>query len=101
MSDLIRFHFDIELTCTPEEELRIWLENRIAKMLEQETDLLMSTLYRLDVDERKILRVLKQTDQGSIPRGLASLVLDRQRERQATRQAYRGDRTTFYWGEEE
>ena len=101
MSDLIRHHFGLEPTSTPGEELRIWLENRIAAMLEQETDLLMSTLYRLDVDEGKILRVLKQTDQGSIPGGLASLVLDRQRDRQATRQAYRVDRNTFYWGEEE
>ena len=101
MTDVILHHFGLEPPRSSEEELREWLENRIAHMLEHETDLLMSTLYRLDVDEGKILRVLALTDQTTIPTGLAELVLERQRQRQATKQAYRVNRENFNWGEEE
>ena len=101
MTDIIQQHFGLEQSRSTEEELRAWLIKRIAYMLDHETDLLMSTLYRLDVEESKILRVLELSDQSSIPAGLADLVLERQRLRQETKQNYRVDRDHFYWGEEE
>lgn len=101
MNDLIRKNFGLESSRVTEEELRVWLENRIAHMLEHETDLLLSTLYRLDIDELKIREVLETGGSLSIAGGLAELVLERQRQRQATKQSYRVDRETFYWGEEE
>lgn len=101
MTDIIQHHFGLEQSRSTEEELRAWLIDRIAYMLDHETDLLMSTLYRLDVEEIKILRVLALSDQASIPAGLADLVLERQRLRQETKQSYRVDRDDFYWGEDE
>lgn len=101
MTDIIHKSFGLESTMSSEEEFRTWLEDRIAHMLEHETDLLLSTLYRLDIDEEKIKHVLDSNRQFSIAGGLTELVLERQRRRQATKQSYRVERDDFYWGEEE
>lgn len=87
---LISRNFEIELKQEmTEEELVEVLANRIAEMLDHEPDLLMSTLYRLDVFESKILAVF---DNPAIPnaQGLALLILDRQKEKLETRKKYGG-----------
>lgn len=98
--DLIRRNFGLENKPVTETELREWLESRIAYMLEYEKDLLMSTLYRLDVEEGRIKWILEHLDQPMIANGLTELVLERQKQRMATKEAYRGKTGDFYWGEE-
>lgn len=98
--DLIRKNFGLENKPVTETELREWLEGRITYMLEYEKDLLMSTLYRLDVEEGRIKWVLEHLDQPLIATGLTELVLERQKQRQATKEAYGGKTGDFYWGEE-
>lgn len=99
--DLIQSNFGLEAPLDNEEKLRIWLENRISYMLEYETDLLLSTLYRLDIDEQKILLVLDQSIQRPVSEGLTELVMERQRQRHSTKQSYPVDQSLFYWGEDE
>lgn len=101
MTDLIMHNFGVEAPAENPEKLRRWLEKRIGYMLDHETDLLLSTLYRLDIDEQKIKKVLHSGTGAPIAQGLAELVLARQRQRHQTKQRIRVDQSSFYWGEEE
>lgn len=71
-----------------EETMLQALAAKIAEMLDHEPELLFSTLYRLDVLEHKIRKVL---DDPATPNdtGLAQLVIDRQKEKIETRKKYR------------
>ncbi len=65
------------------------LSKRIAEMLQFETDLLFSTLYRLDVFESKITEVIQgRTSDFDIATGLARLVVERQEEKNIARANY-------------
>ncbi len=57
----------------------------IAEMLEKEPDLLLSSMYRMDIDERKILQILNSHSENDIPTEFAKLVLERQRVALMTR----------------
>lgn len=72
-----------------EMEVLQYLTVKINQMLDENTDLLFSTLYRLDVDEQKIKLVLQKSQGSAIGAGLARLVLDRQKQREATKRKYR------------
>jgi len=60
---------------------------RVDEMIRHDLGILLSSLYRLDVEEHKIQSVLNSPD---IPtaRGLAQLIIDRQKEKIKTRKAY-------------
>ena len=60
---------------------------RVEEMIREDLGLLLSSLYRLDVEEYKIQGVLNSPD---IPtaRGIAQLIIDRQKEKIKTRKAY-------------
>jgi hypothetical protein len=60
---------------------------RVEEMLKGDIDLLLSSLYRLDVEEYKIQRALRSPD---VPpaRGIAKLIIDRQKEKLITRKKY-------------
>ena len=64
------------------------LASRISELLDSNPDLLFSTLYRLDVSERKINEVLDDKA-FEAPLGLAHLIIDRQREKLLTRERFR------------
>lgn len=70
-----------------EEALTQILAERIAELLDENPDLLFSTLYRLDVYESKINAVLKAKGEDA-PTGLARLIIERQREKLRTREKY-------------
>ena len=96
--DVILQNFDMEeKQVATEEELIALLTSRIEEMLDHEPDILMSSLYRLDVLEHKILAVF---DNPAIPNaeGLARLILDRQKEKQETRRKFGGEAEDF-WSE--
>lgn len=61
---------------------------KVADMLESQPDLLFSYLYRLDVDEQKISKVVNQGPGGDISLGLARLILQRQLSRIQTQKEY-------------
>lgn len=86
MSNVINQNFQLEGDQALDEvTLHQALTTRIAEMLEYETDLLFSTLYRLDVLEHKIKVVLSGNTGEDIPSGLARLVIERQKEKMKTR----------------
>ena len=60
---------------------------RVEEMMCTDLDLLLSSLYRLDVEEHKIQRALKS---ATVPaaEGIASLIIERQKEKIATRKKY-------------
>ncbi len=70
-----------------EEQVVEILAERISAMLDTQTDLLFSTLYRLDVFESKINAVLNSDSDTA--HGLAQLVIDRQKEKLRTKEEYR------------
>ncbi len=78
---------DIDPQLDEEAVLRLFTQ-RVEELLRDNKDLLLSSLYRLDVEEDKIQQALRSTD--TLPaRALAILILDRQKERLKTRQAYK------------
>ena len=86
--DLVRQTFELDQQQLPDEAALIeMLAERIAQMLDTETDLLFSTLYRLDVAEVKINQVLHSPFENPA-QGLARLVIERQKEKVKTRQQY-------------
>lgn len=78
---------DLDLTqpSVSDEELLTVLTTRIEDLLANDTDMLMSLLYRLDVEEKPILEALHPSATESPARGLARLVLERQKQRTASK----------------
>ncbi len=91
-ASLIVRQFDLEDAqgrAFSEQDLLDALARRIDYMIEHDMDMLLSLLYRLDVDEQKINRALDPAAPDPAHIGLARLVLERQKQRVATRQQYR------------
>lgn len=88
---LIEKPFDLRLSDMPDSEALLLsvLSERIAVMLEQEPEFLMSLLYRLDVLEKKIIPVLAAHAPEPAHIGLARLVIERQKQRLETKRTIR------------
>jgi hypothetical protein len=82
---LIRESFELDAAPVSEAEILALLADRIAEMLEQRPEYLMSLLYRLDVLEKKIVPVMRPDAPEPANWGLARLVLERQKERAETK----------------
>lgn len=65
-----------------------YIKMQVAGMLDNQSDLLFSYLYRLDIDELLIKKVLNG-ETAEIAGGLAQLIIDRQLQRLRTRQEYK------------
>lgn len=70
---------------------------RVEELIRDDMGLLLSSLYRLDVEEHKIQRALRSAE---VPpaRGIAQLILDRQKERLRTRREYSSGKETDWEG---
>ena len=88
---LIVRDFELETPENPmsEAELLAYLANVIGYMIEKKLDYLLSLLYRLDVSESKINRALMPGNLEDANVALARLVIERQKQRIATKRAYR------------
>ncbi len=75
----------------PEEEatLLALIAERVAELLEQKPDYLMSFLYRLDVLEEKIAPVMRGQSAEPVPMALARLIWERQKQRMRTKRSVR------------
>ncbi len=63
---------------------RSWIEKiraRVEELLSENPGLLFSYLYRLDIDERKLHTILKNTSPGAIGETIANEIWLRQRQR--------------------
>jgi hypothetical protein len=72
-----------------EEDMIQYLADAIGYMIEHKMDFLLSLLYRLDVDEHKINRALMPGNPIPANIALAHLVWNRQKQRIATKKAFR------------
>jgi len=64
---------------------------RVADMLDKKPELLMSYLYRLDIEESKINHALKMSNVILAPKALAELIWERQKQRLETKKKYKQD----------
>ncbi len=65
-----------------------YLSEVVEDMITHKLDLLMSTLYRLDVDEKKINKALQPGQPDAANVALAKLIIERQKKRIETKRAY-------------
>lgn len=83
------FEIDTDKTEFSDEELFEILSQQISDMLERKPEFLFSLLYRMDVKEAKVNTALHPTAIDLPHIGLTKLVMQRQQERNATREKYR------------
>ena len=90
-TDLIARDFPIENTDgeITEEKLLELLAEQVAFLIEHKIEFLLSLLYRLDIDERKVDFALSPISPDPPHLAIASLVLERQNQRAFTTMSYR------------
>lgn len=71
-----------------EDELLNSLARHVAYMIEYQIENLMSSLYRMDVQEKKVREVFHPDAPEPTNIGIARLIIERQKQRVATKQAY-------------
>jgi hypothetical protein len=79
------------------------LSERIAEMMEHQLDYLLSLMYRLDIEEEDLQRVLRPGYHEPAHLALAKLVWKRQQQRQESRATYRNNRedtSKWDWSDE-
>ncbi len=64
------------------------ISDRVAWFLENDKDLLLSYLYRLDVEESKIDRALSPMDVDPLNIAIGKLILTRQKQRLISKKTY-------------
>jgi len=71
------------------EEFRKYLSEKMADMLDKNYNLLINTLYRIDINEKKLAELFSSKNKDSIPQKLADLIIERQIEKISFRKRYR------------
>lgn len=69
--------------------LKLHLSKKIEEMMEKDFDRFLNNLYRIDVSEAKVKRVLNEAPFESIPSHLADLIIERQVQRIETQRLYK------------
>ena len=89
--NLIIRDFELEEQETPitEEELYQMLVNQVAHMIEYKLEVLLSLMYRLDIDEAKVNYALSPFAVDPANIGIAKLVWERQKQRAFTKRHYK------------
>lgn len=72
-----------------EQEVLQLLSERIAWMLEHQTELLFSLLYRMDIEEKDMRIAMDPASALPAPQALATLIIERQRKRMQSKQDIR------------
>ncbi|MEZ4983907.1 MAG: hypothetical protein R2795_02525 [Saprospiraceae bacterium] len=72
-----------------EEELFRLLSNHVAWLVENRLEWLLSLMYRMDIDERKVEAALSPFAVAPANEALAQLIMERQQQRVRTKQQYR------------
>ena len=88
--DIIPVEFSLDKVESLDEESMFQLIlKRVNELLSEDVDLLMSYLYRLDVEENKINNALKLNTILPANEGIARLILERQKKRLETKKRYK------------
>ncbi|MBK7631678.1 MAG: hypothetical protein IPJ23_13430 [Ignavibacteriales bacterium] len=71
------------------EEFRKYLTEKMKDMLDKNYNLLINTLYRIDISEKKLSELFSSKNKESIPEKLADLIIERQIKKIEFRRRYR------------
>jgi hypothetical protein len=71
------------------EEFRKYLTEKMKDMLDKNYNLLINTLYRIDISEKKVSELFSSKNKEKIPEKLADLIIERQIEKINFRKLYR------------
>lgn len=80
--------FDDEALVDAVDVLHRRIEEAVIELLTKSPEKLMQILYRIDVLEERVDAVMKHAPVGSIASQIATLIIDRMREKVLTRQRY-------------
>jgi hypothetical protein len=86
--------FGLNLPLSPDDvenlnELRIYLTGKLKDMLDNNYNLLVNTLYRIDVNEGKLNELFGSKNRAYIPSALADLIIERQLQKIHFRKQYK------------
>jgi len=71
------------------DELKKYLAEKIAEMLDRDYEKLLNALYLIDVNEKKMHNLFSGKNRDYIPEALAGLIIERQMEKILWRKKYR------------
>jgi hypothetical protein len=71
------------------EEFRKYLTEKMKDLLDKNYNLLINTLYRIDISEKKLAELFSLKNKESISQKLADLIIERQIEKINFRKRYR------------
>ena len=69
--------------------IRMHLIDKVKEMMSNDYERFLNSLYRIDVNEKKVSEILHSKDRTVIPERLADLIIDRQMMRIRTQILYR------------
>ncbi|MCX8106239.1 MAG: hypothetical protein N3D80_10265 [Ignavibacterium album] len=71
------------------EEFKKYLIQRLNEMLNNNFNLLVNTLYRIDISEQKLAELFGNKNKENIPEKLADMIIERQMQKIQFRKKYR------------
>ena len=72
-----------------EEDLLEWISKHIEQLIQHDFEALLLLLYRIDVNEQKVRKMLSDTGGQNAARTIASLILERQKQKLKWREHFR------------
>jgi hypothetical protein len=87
-----RFGLDLPLSPSDVEnlsQLKVFLTEKLKDLLDNNFNLLVNTLYRIDVSEEKLNELFGSKNRVSIPSTLADLIIERQLQKIHFRKKYK------------
>lgn len=86
--------YGLNLPLSPEDvenlnQLKSFLSEKLKDMLDNNFDLLVNTLYRIDVNEEKLNELFGSKNRTYIPEALADLIIERQIQKIHFRKKYK------------
>lgn len=87
-------HFGLDLPLSPNDvenlsQLNIYLTEKLKDLLDNNFNLLVNTLYRIDVNEEKLNELFGSKNRVPIPSALAELIIERQLQKIHFRKKYK------------
>lgn len=70
-------------------EFRMYLTEKLSQLLDKNYDLLIKTLYLIDVDEKKLSTLFSADNKENIPAALADIIIESQLQKVHFRNLYK------------
>ena len=76
----------------PDSELLNAVASRVAELMESNMELFFNHLYRMDIDEKKVHKILNSDSDESVYILIAKIIIERQKKRLETKRKYKQDK---------